>query len=293
MIEGSGKAAVSVIGDILGRALRNLDGLLQMPYGCGEQNIAVLSPNIYILQYLENTEQLTSAIRERATGFLKSGYQKQLNYENMDGSYTTFRKGEGNTWLTAFVLRTFGKAQRYIFIDPQKIQNSKQWLIRHQRPDGLYESRGKLFNNRMKGGVSDNVTITAYITASLLELNTSVTDSAVSKGLSYLKRIVGDNRNTYTTALIAYTFSLAKDKVTRDYLLKKLMDIGISEGSRLHWTQSGSDDSDSLAVEISSYVLLAVLTADSLTSADLGFANRIVSWLVKQQNAYGGFSSTQ
>lgn len=52
--------------------------------------------------------------------------------------------------LTAFVLRTFGKAQRYIFIDPQKIENSKQWLIRHQRPDGLYESRGKLFNNRMK-----------------------------------------------------------------------------------------------------------------------------------------------
>ncbi|XP_026138188.1 alpha-2-macroglobulin-like isoform X2 [Carassius auratus] len=294
MIAGSGRATVSVLGDILGRALRNLDGLLRMPYGCGEQNIAVLSPNIYILQYLENTEQLTSAIREKATGFLKSGYQRQLNYENSDGSYTTFKKGEGNTWLTAFVLRTFGKAQRYIFIDPQKIQNIKQWLIRHQRPAGLYETRGKLFNNRMKGGVSDNVTITAYITASLLELNTSVTDPSVSKGLSYLKRFVGDNRNTYTTALLAYTFSLARDKVTRDYLLKKLMDIGISEGSHLHWSQSASaDDSDSLAVEISSYVLLAVLSADSLTTADLGFANRIVSWLVKQQNAYGGFSSTQ
>uniref|UniRef100_A0A671K623 Alpha-macroglobulin receptor-binding domain-containing protein n=1 Tax=Sinocyclocheilus anshuiensis TaxID=1608454 RepID=A0A671K623_9TELE len=293
MIEGSGKAALSVIGDILGRAMRNLDRLLQMPYGCGEQNIAVLSPNIYILQYLENTEQLTSAIRERATSFLKSGYQKQLNYENLDGSYSTFRKGEGNTWLTAFVLRTFGKAQRYIFIDPQKIQNSKQWLIRHQRPDGLYESRGKLFNNRMKGGVNDNVTMTAYITASLLELETPVTDPVVTKGLSCLKSVIKDVKNTYTTALLAYTFSLAKDKATRDYLLKKLMGIGISEGSRLHWSQSGSADSDSLAVEISSYVLLAALTADSLTSADLGFANRIVSWLVKQQNAYGGFSSTQ
>ncbi|XP_043115309.1 alpha-2-macroglobulin-like protein 1 [Puntigrus tetrazona] len=293
VIEGSGRATVSVLGDVLGLAIKNLDGLLQMPYGCGEQNIAILSPNIYILQYLENTGQLTPAIRERATGFLKSGYQKQLNYENSDGSYTTFGKGEGNTWLTAFVLRTFGKAQHYIFIDPQKIQNSKQWLIRHQRPDGLYETKGKLFNNRMKGGVSDSVTITAYITASLLELNTSVADPAVSKALSYLKRFV-DIQNTYTTALLTYTFSLAKDQVTRDYLLKKLMDTGISEGSHLHWSQSASaDDSDSLAVEISSYVLLASLTADSLTTADLGFANRIVSWLVKQQNAYGGFSSTQ
>ncbi len=55
-----------------------------MPYGCGEQNIAVLSPNIYILQYLENTEQLTSAIRERATGFLKSGERNHLCQEHTE-----------------------------------------------------------------------------------------------------------------------------------------------------------------------------------------------------------------
>ncbi|XP_048017408.1 pregnancy zone protein [Megalobrama amblycephala] len=294
MIEGSARSTVSVLGDILGRALKNLDGLLRMPYGCGEQNMAVLSPNIYILQYLENTEQLTSAIRERATGFLKSGYQRQLNYESSDGSYSTFGQGEGNTWLTAFVLRTFGKAQKYIFIDPQKIQKSKQWLVQHQRPDGCYESKGKLLNNRMKGGVSDSVTITAYITASLLELNTSVTDPAVSKGLSCLRSVIKDVKNIYTTALLAYTFSLARDTDTRQQLFIKLGEVAISNGSLLHWSQSASaDDSDSLAVEISSYALLAVLTADSVTTADLGYANRIVSWLVKQQNAYGGFSSTQ
>uniref|UniRef100_A0A8C2KPC1 Alpha-2-macroglobulin-like n=1 Tax=Cyprinus carpio TaxID=7962 RepID=A0A8C2KPC1_CYPCA len=272
VIEGSARSSVSVIGDILGRALRNLHGLLQMPYGCGEQNMAVLSPNIYILQYLENTEQLTSAIRERATGFLKSGKRK----------------------LTAFVLRSFGKAQKYIFIDPQIIQSAKEWLISRRDSDGCFIQQGRLFNNRMKGGVNDNVTMTAYITASLLELETPVTDPVVSKGLSCLRSVIKDVKNTYTTALLAYTFSLAKDTDTRQQLFKKLEDVAISGGSHLHWSQSASaDDSDSLAVEISSYVLLAVLTADSLTTADLGFANRIVSWLVKQQNAYGGFSSTQ
>lgn len=60
-------------GDILGRALQNLDGLLRMPYGCGEQNMALLAPNIYILQYLKNTQQLTPAINEKATNFLTSG----------------------------------------------------------------------------------------------------------------------------------------------------------------------------------------------------------------------------
>uniref|UniRef100_A0A8C2AHX7 Uncharacterized protein n=1 Tax=Cyprinus carpio TaxID=7962 RepID=A0A8C2AHX7_CYPCA len=294
VIEGSARSSVSVIGDILGRALRNLNGLLRMPYGCGEQNMAVLSPNIYILQYLENTEQLTSAIREKATGFLKSGYQRQLNYKHYDGSYSTFGYGDGNTWLTAFVLRSFGKAQKYIFIDPQIIQSAKDWLISRRDSDGCFIQQGRLFNNRMKGGVNDNVTMTAYITASLLELETPVTDPVVSKGLSCLRSVIENVKNTYTTALLAYTFSLARDMDTRQQLFKKLEHVAISEGSHLHWSQSASaDDSDSLEVEISSYVLLAVLTADSLTTADLGFANRIVSWLVKQQNAYGGFSSTQ
>ncbi|XP_051718030.1 alpha-2-macroglobulin-like isoform X2 [Ctenopharyngodon idella] len=294
VIEGSARSTVSVIGDILGRALRNLHGLLRMPYGCGEQNMAVLSPNIYILQYLENTEQLTSAIRERATGFLKSGYQRQMNYRHNSGAYSTFGHGNGNTWLTAFVLRSFGKAQRYIFVDPQIIQSAKEWLISRRDSDGCFLQQGSLFNNRMKGGVNDNVTMTAYITASLLELETPVTDPVVSKGLSCLRSVIEDVKNTYTTALLTYTFSLARDTVTRQQLFKKLEDVAISDGSYLHWSQSASaDDSDSLAVEISSYVLLAVLTADSVTTADLGYANRIVSWLVKQQNAFGGFSSTQ
>ncbi|XP_051740157.1 alpha-2-macroglobulin-like isoform X2 [Ctenopharyngodon idella] len=294
VIEGSVRSSVSVIGDILGRALRNLHGLLQMPYGCGEQNMAVLSPNIYILQYLENTEQLTSAIRETATGFLKSGYQRQMNYKHSDGSYSTFGNGDGNTWLTAFVLRSFGRAQKYIFIDPEIIQSAKQWLINRRDSDGCFLQQGRLFNNRMKGGVNDKATMTAYITASLLELETPVTDPVISKGLSCLRSVIEDVKNTYTTALLAYTFSLARDTVTRQQLFKKLEEVAISDRSLLHWSQSASaDDSESLAVEISSYVLLAVLTADSVTTADLGYANRIVSWLVKQQNAYGGFSSTQ
>jgi len=57
----------------MGRALKNLDRLLQMPTGSGEQNMIILAPNIYILLYLEVTGQLTAAIRETATGYLQSG----------------------------------------------------------------------------------------------------------------------------------------------------------------------------------------------------------------------------
>ncbi|CDQ89810.1 unnamed protein product [Oncorhynchus mykiss] len=72
VVDGSDRISLSVLGDILGRALKNLDGLLQMPYGCGEQNMALLAPNIYILEYLRNTDQLTPAIRDKAIKFLTS-----------------------------------------------------------------------------------------------------------------------------------------------------------------------------------------------------------------------------
>uniref|UniRef100_A0A8P4GPT8 Alpha-2-macroglobulin n=1 Tax=Dicentrarchus labrax TaxID=13489 RepID=A0A8P4GPT8_DICLA len=290
MIDGSARCFHA--GDILGRALNNLDGLLRMPYGCGEQNMALLAPNIYILQYLKNTQQLTPAIKEKATNFLTSGYQRQLNYKHQNGAYSTFGSGAGNTWLTAFVLRSFAKAQSFIYIDPTNIEESKTWLKRKQRENGCFEQSGKLFNNRMKGGVSDEVTLSAYITAGFLEMNTPVKDPVVNQSLSCLKESISDLSNTYTTALLAYVFTLAGDMETRAHLLKHLDTVALNQGGFLHWSQTATETSASLSVEISSYVLLAKLSA-SPTAEDLGYAARIVRWITGQQNYYGGFSSTQ
>ncbi|KAF4116471.1 alpha-2-macroglobulin-like [Onychostoma macrolepis] len=291
VIQGSARCSVSVLGDIIGRALKNLDNLLRMPYGCGEQNMIILAPNIYILKYLEATGQLTAAIRQTATGYLQSGYQGQLNYRHSDGSYSTFSYGESNTWLTAFVMRSFGLARSFIFIDPNVLQSTKDWLISKQGSDGCFMQQGTLYHSDMKGGVGDNVTMTGYIAASLLELGVLVKDPVITNALSCLRPFVGNLGNTYATALLAYTFSLAGETSTRSQLLKALDSVAISEGTKLHWSQTTSGDT--LAVEISSYVLLAVLSGQPLTTANLTRANNIVNWLVAQQNPYGGFSSTQ
>ncbi|XP_029111451.1 alpha-2-macroglobulin-like [Scleropages formosus] len=289
VVEGSARGSVSVIGDILGRALQNLEGLLAMPYGCGEQNMALLAPNIYILHYLEATGQLTSAISEKATPFLKSGYQRQLNYKHPDGAFSTFGTGSGNTWLTAFVAKSFVKAQTFVFIDPTIVEQAQTWLLKNQKPDGCFNTVGKLFNNRMKGGVADDVTLTAYITAAFLESKTS--HSALNNSLACLRSDTSYLTNTYTSALLAYTFSLAGDHEKRDELLEHLHRLALEQGGLLHWSQSTTEMT--LSVEISSYVLLAVLNKSPLTAEDMGYAVRIVRWMAGQQNSYGGFSSTQ
>ena len=40
------------LGDILGPTVKNLDNLIRMPYGCGEQNMLNFVPNIVVIDYL-------------------------------------------------------------------------------------------------------------------------------------------------------------------------------------------------------------------------------------------------
>nr|XP_013811703.1 PREDICTED: alpha-2-macroglobulin-like protein 1 [Apteryx mantelli mantelli] len=169
VVEGSVRATISVTGDLMGTALQNLDHLVQMPHGCGEQNMVLFAPIVYVLQYLEKTRQLTPEIKERATRFLSNG-----------------RCG----WRS-------------------------------------------------------------------------------SLGCLYHCCILRDRRDT--------------------------------KGGQIHWSQTPSKAPStspwsqplSVDVELTAYVLLALLSKPNVTGADLITASGIVAWLNRQQNAYGGFASTQ
>lgn len=297
-VAGSARASVSVLGDIMGRAMKNIDKLLAMPFGCGEQNMILFAPNIFILNYLKSTGQLTREIQDRATRFLKSGYQRELQYKHDDGSYSAFGKGDasGNTWLTAFVMKSFGGARPYIFVEPKHIEDARGWLDRHRRRDGCITSVGKLFHNEMKGGVSGDVSLTAYIAAALLELDPDVTKPVVRWCLSCLREAaIGQMDNLYTTALLSYTFTLAGDEQMRSRLLRHLDQRCNTQDGTRHWERSRASGTglDSLEVEMTSYVLLALLSGPPMPDFNLDYATSIVRWLTQQQNPYGGFSSTQ
>ncbi|XP_017514328.2 alpha-2-macroglobulin-like protein 1 [Manis javanica] len=303
VVPDSAKAYVTALGDIMGTALQNLDSLVQMPRGCGEQNMVLFAPIIYVLQYLEKAGLLTEEIRSQAVGFLNMGYQKELMYKHSNGSYSAFgeQDGNGNTWLTAFVTKCFGQAQEFIFIDDKNIHDALEWMAGNQLPSGYYVNVGKLIHTAMKGGVEDETSLTAYITAALLEMGKTIEDPMVRQGLQYLKNSVSSTTNLYTQALLAYTFSLAGEMDIRNMLLEKLDQQAIVSGQSIHWSQKPTqslDDSpwskpESVDVELTSYVLLAQLSKASLTQKELAKATATVAWLARQRNAYGGFSSTQ
>ncbi|XP_056388766.1 alpha-2-macroglobulin-like protein 1 [Hyla sarda] len=292
-VKKSESAYISVLGDILGIALQNLDRLIVMPYGCGEQNMLTMGPTIYVLDYLKATGQLDTTQKDKGIGYLQSGYQRQLSFKHYDGSYSAFGiiDKEGSTWLTAFVLKCFSQAKNYIFIDDDVLRQTVTWLGLQQGVDGCFISRGKLYHSAMKGGVNDDISLSAYITAALLERGTPGNDSMLIRALACLKNNITKTTNPYTMALLAYTFAFANDLATKQILVNKLLLLAVSSGGNLYWTSSSS--SVSVSVELSAYVLLALTTAPIVSPSDILKASQIVTWLIKQQNPYGGFSSTQ
>ncbi|TKC52131.1 hypothetical protein EI555_018109, partial [Monodon monoceros] len=313
VVEGSARATHSVLGDILGSAMQNLQNLLQMPYGCGEQNMVLFAPNIYVLNYLNETGLLTEKIKSTAISHLISGYQRQLNYKHSDGSYSTFgdrhSRSQGNTWLTAFVFKSFAQAQSYIFVEDSHIMNSLTWLSQKQKENGCFQRSGSLLNNAIKGGVDDEVTLSAYITIALLEMPLPATHPVVRSALFCLERAWESTSEAqgslvYTKALLAYAFALAGNQAKRSELLESLDKEAVKEEDSIHWQRPGKPQevnalyyqprAPSVEVEMTAYTLLAYLTAQPAPSSeDLSVATRIVKWITKQQNPSGGFSSTQ
>ena len=156
----------------MGPSLSGLDKLLTLPTGCGEQNMLGFTPNIYVLQYLTSTNQLTSDVESKAKSYMKTGkckidlrcisfslcgssdfflilffshifrtgYQRELTYRHDDGSYSAFGNSDdsGSMWLTAFVVKSFAQAKPYIFIDETDLQKSIVWFKSKQLENGCF-----------------------------------------------------------------------------------------------------------------------------------------------------------
>ncbi|PRD32505.1 UNVERIFIED_CONTAM: A2m [Trichonephila clavipes] len=148
VVPDSARAYVDVTGNVLGPAIRNLNSLVSLPTGCGEQNMVKFTPNYLVLDYLSDIGKLTDDIKSTAIHNLNTGYQRELNYRHRDGSFSAFGESDkqGSMFLTAFVLRSFYEAQRYITMDSSILTNMQKWITDRQQADGCFPDVGKIID---------------------------------------------------------------------------------------------------------------------------------------------------
>lgn len=68
----------------MGPTLNNLDKLLRLPFGCGEQNMIHFAPNVFVLKYLQKTGQLSPEVETEATDYLIQGKEQGARLQLLD-----------------------------------------------------------------------------------------------------------------------------------------------------------------------------------------------------------------
>ncbi len=303
IVDGSGRVYLTLTSSYLTQTIDGLESLIQMPFGCGEQNMILLAPDIFIARYLEETNQMKPEIMAKVEKLMITGYQRELTYRRSDGSFSAFGQSdaEGSLWLTAFVLKTFAQAQGLMYVDTSVLDEAADWIIKHQNSDGSFDQVGFVHHQEMIGGMNGKTALTAYTAIALLEAGKA---GSAGKAIAYLEGQVGEIDDDYTLALVVYALELAQS-AQKEEAYRKLMDMAVEDENGLHWgdTVVPVEDDENKAqpfervypvnnrttgIEATAYATLALLQhGDAFNSA------RASKWLVTQRNAQGGYGSTQ
>jgi CD109 antigen len=230
IVPGSGRAYLALTGSVMSQTIEGLDGLLRMPFGCGEQNMILLAPNVFVARYLKESGQLKPEVMAKAEELTLTGYQRQLTYRRPDGSFSAFGTSdkEGSLWLSAFVLKTFAQARDLIFVDDGVLTALRGWIRGHQRPDGSFDPVGFVHHQEMLGGVQGRAALTAYVAIALREAG----DDGAAAAERYLEGNLADE--PYQLALGAYALALGKSARARE-VLDRLIGLARESDEGLSW----------------------------------------------------------
>lgn len=317
LVPGSARVEVSVTGDLMGPSIEGLEKLVQMPSGCGEQNMITLAPQVYVLGYFDATDQQQSDVRSKALNFMKIGIQRELGYERSSGGYSAFgdQDPESSSWLTAFVLKVFSQATQQVFVAEDILSRAAKFLTASQSRDGSFPILGRVIHQEMVGGQNGVFTLSCFVTAALIEAdNAGVPGLAepIQRALAYLAGRfdeVAASNQPYSVVLAAYVLQLRANKA-QDRAFRALTKLAKREiDGTIYWNAvdatpqeekvQGGDEFPvplhsrytrlpSKDVEMTAYALLAHVARKK--TAD---AYPIVKWLSNQRSSFGGFHSTQ
>ncbi|XP_043217950.1 pregnancy zone protein-like isoform X6 [Amphibalanus amphitrite] len=296
LVPGSERARVEVVGDLLGPSIDNLESLVRLPTGCGEQNMVKFAPNIHVMNYLVAVGELTETLKDKLVKYMKTGYQRELTYRHDDQSYSAFGNSDssGSMWLTAFVVKSFGEAKSFIFIDEDDLTGSVRWIEDKQTSDGCFPSVGRVLHQGMKGGVSGGgqQALTAYVTIALLRSSVTLKPDTLADAFRCLYQ--DSSSDIYTLTLRTHARALAGHLVEARAGLAKLKARAKYADGMLYWQNSDSEENKALSVEIGAYNILTMELLQKAGDTEyFGDALAAVRWINEQRNSGGGFVSTQ
>jgi hypothetical protein len=142
MVERSLRAELKIYPNLAAHVMESVEGIMQRPYGCGEQTISSSYPSVLVLGYVEAQGGASGGVEPRvvalARRYAREGYERLLGYRSPGGGFTYWGRGEPDLALTAYALRFLTDAGRVIEVDEEVVKETLAWLVRKQQPDGSW-----------------------------------------------------------------------------------------------------------------------------------------------------------
>ncbi|XP_039766218.1 LOW QUALITY PROTEIN: complement C3-like [Ornithorhynchus anatinus] len=218
---------ISIKGDPLADTVENsIDGanlqhLIRVPSGCGEQNMIGMTPSVIATHYLDATGQwdrIGVERRSEAIRLIKQGYTQQMVYRKADDSYAAFTNRPASTWLTAYVVKVFASASSLVPVNPEVLCGAVKWLIlEKQKPDGKFQEDAPVIHGEMVGGTRGSdpeASLTAFVLIALVEAKdicgqlVRSLDRSIEKSGSFLTSHLGKLSKAYSMAITSYALAL-------------------------------------------------------------------------------------
>ena len=296
------KAELKIYPNLMAHVTESVEGLLQRPYGCGEQTISSTYPNLMILKFTKSDSNL----RKTAQKFLQKGYERLIGYQVASGGFSYWGgKDEADIALTAYALRFLNDAKSHIAVDEESIKKAQNWLVSQQRTDGSFT---KKYYWETTEDVNRTKMFTSYVARILAKIQAETKDSASSqtsaldKALDYLKRQNARIDEPYALAL--YGLSLLDAGKTEDAnsVAEILTKMVIPENNSVYWKletntpfygwgTAGRVETTALVVQF--LIKSKVQSPKSKVEGIDKLISRGTLFLLKNKDRYGVWYSTQ
>ena len=238
-IKGSVQAELKIYPNLLAHLTEGIEGILQRPYGCGEQTVSSTYPNVMALRLLKNTGQgeegRTAAIAAKARKYAQAGYDRLLGYRDASGGFKYWSNNSApDLALTAYALRFLHDASEVIEIKDEVIEEAQAWLLKQQQPDGRWAAKDYY-------GAQENARRSVMYTALMARALTSggalskENDKALQKAFAFLAPKLAEFSEPYALANYALAAQQSGDKTRANWAVTQLRALSQDEAGGVYW----------------------------------------------------------
>ncbi|MBX7173681.1 MAG: carboxypeptidase regulatory-like domain-containing protein [Pyrinomonadaceae bacterium] len=299
------KAELKIYPNLFSHVAESVEGLLQRPYGCGEQTISSTYPNLMLLKFIKEDNKL----RATAERYLQKGYERLLGYQVSDGGFSYWGgKDSSDVALTAYAIRFLNDAKTFIKVDETVIKKATDYLVNQQQTDGSFtkkyywesstdSNRTKLFTSyvarTLAMQIGGNATIKERVST---QSNDTLPDgrvSALAKALEYLKKRNDEIDEPYALALYGLASLDAGNIEAANKTAQLLAKMAIPEDNAVYWKLETNTPfyGWGTAGRVETTALVVQLLLKTKTNQDL--VSRGMLFLLKNKDRYGVWYSTQ